>query len=204
MKIPALDDDTLRYIQSEVSHDIREDENRIERIRWNNRSVLMLLNHIVKLEAEVTRLKKEKGLSNDELQKLAEKYPPPESWHGDDRNDLRNGTYPMKPILTKKEVEQRFHDDKITTYVFNTIEQAMDFVRYFANSYPFHIEFINDPNCCERCKQKAAALKLLEQYDGNESPQRQGSIPSREAVYSKLKQRSIDIQAGNEHGKDGE
>lgn len=55
---PQMDDDTLHLVACEVSHDLRhmDGETGIERVRWNNRSMLMAVNRCEVLKAEVTRL----------------------------------------------------------------------------------------------------------------------------------------------------
>lgn len=48
---PKLDDNLFAYITSEVDHDMREGQE--NRIRWNNRSMLMALNTIAALKAQL-------------------------------------------------------------------------------------------------------------------------------------------------------
>jgi hypothetical protein len=55
----SLDDDTLGTIGSEISHDLRWDEKRLERIRWNNFAMGSLLCMYNNLLSEHNDLKKE-------------------------------------------------------------------------------------------------------------------------------------------------
>lgn len=51
MDIAPLTLDTRRHIECELSHDIRwSPETGPERVRWNNRAMIMMLAHVAKLE----------------------------------------------------------------------------------------------------------------------------------------------------------
>jgi hypothetical protein len=69
-------------------------------------------------------------MTNDELMKIVEKNPPPESWHS----------------------------------------EAVVLLERMANLYPYHVEFINDPNCCEQCKSKRDVQQWLASYYAAASP----------------------------------
>ena len=47
---------------------------------------------------------------------------------------------------------------------YNTITQAVELLERMANLYPYHVEFINDPNCCEQCKSKRDVQQWLASY----------------------------------------
>lgn len=62
----------------------------------------------------------------------------------------------------------------------NTITQAVELLERMANLYPYHIEFVNDPNCCEQCNAKMAAQQWLARYHAAaSSPQPEPSPPQK-------------------------
>lgn len=86
-------------------------------------------------------------------------------------------------ILTRAEVEEIDDDansciDRLK--VVNTITQAVELLERMANLYPYRIEFVNDPNCCEQCKAKRNAQQWLARYHAaDSSPQSQPSPPQK-------------------------
>ena len=86
-------------------------------------------------------------------------------------------------ILMRTEVEEIDDDansciDRLK--VVNTITQAVELLERMANLYPYHIEFVNDPNCCEQCNEKMAAQQWLARYHAAaSSPQPEPSPPQK-------------------------
>lgn len=53
VEVPDLDADTRYYIATELQHDVVNNPEGLERIRWNNRCVWMLMKRITDLETQL-------------------------------------------------------------------------------------------------------------------------------------------------------
>jgi hypothetical protein len=70
------DDDLIDYICCEISHDLRESEERRTRVRWNNEAMARVINRVTTLEATLTATIAEKDRRIGELEKLYEPFRP--------------------------------------------------------------------------------------------------------------------------------
>lgn len=88
----------------------------------------------------------------------------------------------MSDIITKEMLEKYRAKHWILEgeLTYNTITQAVELLERMANLYPYRIEFVNDPNCCEQCKAKRNAQQWLACYHAaDSSPQSQPSPPQK-------------------------
>lgn len=88
----------------------------------------------------------------------------------------------MSDIITKEMLEKYRAKHWILEgeLTYNTITQAVELLERMANLYPYRIEFVNDPNCCEQCKAKRNAQQWLARYHAaDSSPQSQPSPPQK-------------------------